>query len=152
MTTSLLDKAKEFVVDKLAGVPKPEGSVTDVDLKDVNTDSVEYLAKVSVTNPYDHGIPICDISFTFHSAGREIANGKVPDPGSLKAKDMTVLDIPVLVPYSILLNLARDVGADWDIDYELKIGLTIDLPIVGDITIPISSKGEIKLPTFTDIF
>lgn len=67
---SLLDKAKDFAADKLTTIPKPEGSVTDVDLKDVNSDSVEYLAKVSVTNPYDHSIPICAISFTFHSAGR----------------------------------------------------------------------------------
>lgn len=63
---------------------------------------------------------------------------------------MTVLDVPMVVPYSILLNLARDVGADWDIDYLLEIGLTIDLPIVGVFTIPITSKGEIKLPTFKD--
>ncbi|KAJ4878755.1 putative desiccation-related protein LEA14 [Raphanus sativus] len=147
---SLLDKAKDFVADKLAGVPKPEGSVTDVDLKDVNRNSVEYLAKVSVTNPYSHAIPICEINFTIHSAGREIGKGKIPDPGSLKAKDMTVLDVPMVVPYSILLNLARDVGADWDIDYLLEIGLTLDLPIVGDFTIPITSKGEIKLPTFKD--
>ena len=67
---SLLDKAKDFVADNLAGVPKPEGSVTDVDLKDVNRDSVEYLAKVSVTNPYGHAIPICEINFTIHSGGR----------------------------------------------------------------------------------
>ncbi|ESQ36779.1 hypothetical protein EUTSA_v10009011mg [Eutrema salsugineum] len=149
---SLMDKAKGFVADKLAGVAKPEGSVTDVDLKDVNRDSVEYLAKVSVTNPYDHAIPICEINFTFHSAGREIGKGKMPDPGSLKAKDMTVLDIPVVVPYNILFNLARDVGVDWDIDYLLEIGLTVDLPIIGNITIPITSKGEIKLPTFKDFF
>ena len=65
---------------------------------------------------------------------------------------MTALDIPVVVPYSILFNLARDVGVDWDIDYELQFGLTIDLPVVGEFTIPISSKGEIKLPTFKDFF
>lgn len=67
---SLLDKAKDLMVDKLTTIPKPEGSVTDVDLKDVNRDSVEYLAKVSVTNPYSHSIPICEINFTFNSAGR----------------------------------------------------------------------------------
>ncbi|XP_013623404.1 PREDICTED: probable desiccation-related protein LEA14 [Brassica oleracea var. oleracea] len=149
---SLLDKAKDFVADNLAGVPKPEGSVTDVDLKDVNRDSVEYLAKVSVTNPYGHAIPICEINFTIHSGGREIGKGKIPDPGSLKAKDMTVLDVPIVVPYSILFNLARDVGADWDIDYLLEIGLSIDLPVLGDFTIPVTSKGEIKLPTFKDYF
>ncbi|CAH8250834.1 unnamed protein product [Arabidopsis lyrata] len=65
---------------------------------------------------------------------------------------MTALDFPMVVPYSILFNLARDVGVDWDIDYELQIGLTIDLPVVGEFTIPISSKGEIKLPTFKDFF
>lgn len=83
---------------------------------------------------------------------REIASGKIPDPGSLKASDTTMLDVPVKTPYSILVSLARDIGADWDIDYQLDIGLTIDLPIVGDITIPVSTKGEIKLPTLSDIF
>ena len=83
---------------------------------------------------------------------REIASGKIPDPGSLKAKDTTIVDVPVKVPHSLLVSLARDIGADWDIDYELEVGLTIDLPIVGDITIPLSRKGEVKLPTISDVF
>lgn len=83
---------------------------------------------------------------------REIASGTMADPGSLKASDTTILDVPVNVPYSILVSLARDIGADWDIDYELNLGLTIDLPVIGDITIPVSTKGEIKLPTLSDVF
>lgn len=81
-----------------------------------------------------------------------IASGTIPDPGSLKAKDTTMLDVPVKVPHSLLVSLVRDIGADWDIDYELELGLTIDLPIVGDFTIPLSKKGEIKLPTLSDVF
>jgi hypothetical protein len=77
---------------------------------------------------------------------------KVPDPGSLKANDTTLLEVPVKVPHSVLVSLARDIGADWDIDYELEVGLTIDLPIIGDFTIPLSTKGEIKLPSISDIF
>ncbi|XP_010544419.1 PREDICTED: probable desiccation-related protein LEA14 [Tarenaya hassleriana] len=148
----LLEKAKEFVAEKIAGIPKPEATVTDVDLKDVNRSSVEYLVKVSVTNPYPHPLPICDITFSLKSSGREIASGKIPDPGSLKGKDVTELDVPVVVPHSIIVSLARDIGSDWDIDYELQLVLIIDLPIVGNISIPASSKGEIKLPTLKDIF
>lgn len=81
-----------------------------------------------------------------------IASGTIPDPGSLKANDTTMLDVPVKVQYGILFNLARDIGADWDIDYELELGLTIDLPLIGDFTIPLSQKGEIKLPTIRDMF
>ena len=83
---------------------------------------------------------------------REIASGNIPDPGSLKANDTTLLEVPVKVPYGILLSLARDIGADWDIDYQLDLGLIIDLPVVGNFTIPLSYKGEMKLPTISDIF
>ncbi|EOX95853.1 Late embryogenesis abundant protein [Theobroma cacao] len=148
----LLDKAKNFVAEKVANIKKPEASVTDVDLKHVTRECVEYNAKVSVSNPYNQPLPICQISFTLKSAGRTIASGTIPDPGSLKASDTTMLDVPVKVPYNILISLARDIGADWDIDYELELGLTIDLPLIGDITIPLSQKGEIKLPTLSDIF
>lgn len=83
---------------------------------------------------------------------RVIVSGTLPDPGSLKASDKTMLEVPMKVPYSILVSLARDIGADWDIDYEVELGLTFDLPIIGDFTIPISRKGEIKLPTLSDLF
>lgn len=65
---------------------------------------------------------------------------------------MTKLEVPVKVPHSVLLSLARDVGRDWDIDYELELGLIIDLPVIGNFTIPLSQKGEIKLPTFSDMW
>lgn len=83
---------------------------------------------------------------------RVVASGKVPDPGSLKANDKTTLEVPVKVPYEFLISIMRDIGGDRDIDYELEVGLIIDLPIFGDITIPLSAKGELKLPTLADIF
>ncbi|XVF22470.1 hypothetical protein REPUB_Repub12eG0175700 [Reevesia pubescens] len=150
--SQLVDKAKNFVAEKVANIKKPEASVTDVDLKHVGRDGIEYGAKVSVSNPYSTSIPICEISYTLKSAGRVIASGTIPDPGSLKGSDTTMLDVPVKVPHSILVSLVKDIGADWDIDYELELGLTIDLPLIGDFTIPLSQKGEIKLPTLRDIF
>ncbi|KGN56480.1 desiccation protectant protein Lea14 homolog [Cucumis sativus] len=149
---NLVDKAMNYVSEKVANMPKPEASVTNVDLKGLSFGSVEYLANVSVTNPYSHSIPICEISYILKSDGRDIATGKVPDPGSLKASDSTMLDVVVNVPHSVLISLARDIGRDWDIDYELQIGLVIDLPVIGNFTIPLSTKGEIKLPTMSDVF
>lgn len=80
-----------------------------------------------------------------------IAEGSIPDPGSLKAKADTMLDVGVKVPHSVLMSLMRDIGADWDIDYELNIILTVDLPVVGNLNIPVNSKGEIKLPTLSSL-
>ncbi|KAK4769711.1 hypothetical protein SAY87_030243 [Trapa incisa] len=148
----LLDKAKNFVAEKVSNIPTPEATVDNVDLKDVSRKFIEYKADVSVKNPYNHSIPICEITFSLKSAGREIASGNIPDPGSLKGSDTTKLDVPVKVPHSILVTLVKDIGADWDIDYQLDLGLIIDLPVVGNFTIPVSSKGEMKLPTLSDLF
>lgn len=83
---------------------------------------------------------------------RVIAEGTIPDPGSLKANDDTMLDVGVKVPHNVLVSLVKDIGADWDIDYELNIILTVDLPVVGNINIPVNSCGEIKLPTLSSLF
>ncbi|KAL1322387.1 hypothetical protein HN51_067385 [Arachis hypogaea] len=150
--SELLNKAKNYVNDKVANMPKPEASVADVDFMRVGKDGVEYLAKVNVSNPYSTPLPICEIKYSLKSDGREIASGVIPDPGSLKANGTTLLDVPVKVAHSILVNLIRDIGRDWDIDYQLDLGLVIDIPCVGNITIPVSQKGEIKLPTLKDMF
>ena len=63
-----------------------------------------------------------------------------------------MLDVEVNVPHNVLLSLARDIGADWDIDYDLGINLVIDLPVLGNVSIPVSGKGEIKLPTFSGLW
>ena len=147
-----MDKAKNFMTEKVASMSKPEASITDVDLKDVSRECITYDAKVDVINPYSHSIPICEVTYTLKSAGRVIASGTMADPGSLRGKETTKLVVPVKVPHNVLVSLVKDIGADWDIDYELELGLTVDLPIVGDFTIPLSSKGEIKLPTLSDLF
>ncbi|KAL6982058.1 Late embryogenesis abundant protein Lea14-A [Sarracenia purpurea var. burkii] len=147
----LLHKAKNYAAEKVLHVKKPEASVTDVDVK-VGRHGIAYAAEVSVDNPYSHSIPICEISYSVKSAGRLIASGTMPDPGSLTENGTTVLNVPVKVPHDVLVSLVRDIGADWDIDYELQLGLTIDLPILGNFTIPLSTKGQIKLPTLSDLW
>lgn len=66
----LMDKAKNFVSEHMAGMKKPEADITDMDLKDVHHNGVDYVANLCVTNPYDVSVPICDITYTLKSANR----------------------------------------------------------------------------------
>ncbi|CAI9292116.1 unnamed protein product [Lactuca saligna] len=149
---SLMDKAKQFVSDAAASIEKPKASVTDVDLKDVSLGCVTYLAKINVSNPYSVSIPIGEIRYVLKSSGSEIGSGTVPDPGSLKGDSETMLNVDIKVPHSVLVSLVKDIGRDWDIDYDLKVTLVVDLPLIGNISIPVTSAGEIKLPSLTDFF
>ncbi|XP_057790712.1 desiccation protectant protein Lea14 homolog [Salvia miltiorrhiza] len=148
----LLEKAKNYVTEKLTNVAVPEATIADVDLKGFGLDGITLLAKVTVSNPYGVPIPIGEIAYAVKSNERVIASGTIPDPGSLKASDSTHLEVTVKVPHSAAISLVRDIGGDWDIDYTLALGLIIDLPVVGNITIPISYQGEMKLPSISDFF
>ncbi|CAO2161647.1 unnamed protein product [Urochloa humidicola] len=149
----LVDKAKGFVADKVAKVEKPEAELADVSVGHVGRDGATLASRIDVRNPYSHAIPpVCEISYSLRSAGREVASGTMPDPGSLTAGDTTRLDVPVKVPYDFLVSLVRDAGSDWDIDYEMRVGLTVDLPVVGNLTLPLTKSGELKLPTLSSIF
>ncbi|KVH97245.1 late embryogenesis abundant protein Lea14-A-like [Cynara cardunculus var. scolymus] len=150
--SGLIDKAKDYVTDKVANMKKPEATVKNVDLKNIACDCITYNAEVIVSNPYSTSIPICEIAYTFKSADRVIAEGKIPDPGSLKGNADTKLDVGLKVPHNVLVSLIKDIGADWDIDYEVNIVLIVDLPVLGDISIPVNNKGEIKLPTLSSLF
>ncbi|AQK92452.1 Late embryogenesis abundant protein Lea14-A-like [Zea mays] len=149
---SLMDKAKGFVAEKIAHIPKPEATLDGVTFKGLSRECITLHSSVNVSNPYDHRLPICEVTYTLRCAGKEVASGTMPDPGWIAASGSTALEIPAKVPYDFLVSLVRDVGRDWDIDYELQVGLTVDLPIVGNFTIPLSTSGEFKLPTLKDLF
>lgn len=42
----------------------------------------------------------------------KIASGTVPDPGSLKGNDTTMLDVGLKVPHSVLFSLAKEIGVE----------------------------------------
>ncbi|KAJ4843872.1 hypothetical protein Tsubulata_024349 [Turnera subulata] len=155
--SGLFDKASDVAgllgkaTNILGSVKIPTASITDFDIS-LHRDSIEYKLKISINNPYIVPLPIGDLSYVVKSADRVIASGTIPDPGNIKANDSTVLDVPLKVPYSAMVSLVRDIAADWDIDYEVELGLGIDLPVVGKITIPLKRKGEIKLPTIRSLF
>ncbi|CAO2204070.1 unnamed protein product [Urochloa humidicola] len=151
LVSGLMDKAKGFMAEKVAQIPKPEASLDRVSFRSISRQGIELHSHVDVSNPYSHRIPICEVTYTFKSDGKVIASGTMADPGWIAASGSTKLELPVNVPYDFIVSLMKDLGGDWDIDYVLEVGLTIDLPVIGTFTIPLTTEGEIKLPTFRDL-
>lgn len=74
------------------------------------------------------------------------------DTGGVAANSSTSIEVGSKVGYNFLINLMRDIGADWDIDYDFDVGVTLKLPIIHSFTIPLHKKGTLKLPTLADLF
>jgi len=147
-----MNKAKEVVADKIAKMEKPTAGLTDVDVSDVSRESVGLMSDVVIHNPYDHDLPILEITYRLRCGDREITSGSVTDADAVGANSDNHIAVGSKVAWSFLMNLLRDIGADWDIDYDFDVGVKVKLPIIHTFNIPLHKKGTIKLPTFSDLF
>eukprot|EP00494_Astrolonche_serrata_P009612 UN09666 len=77
----LMDMAKGFVAEKISGVQKPEADLSDLSVQHVGRDGATLSGRLDVRNPYSHTIPICEISYSLKSAGRDVASGDHAGPG-----------------------------------------------------------------------
>ncbi|KAE8787947.1 late embryogenesis abundant protein [Hordeum vulgare] len=78
-----------------------------------------------------------DLTATVLLNNRAVASGMIPDPGWIEdSGEVTKLVVPAKLPYDFLISLIKDLGRDWDIDYELLVKLPIDLPISGKLHLP----------------
>ncbi len=63
----LINDAKEWVADEIADIPKPSADLTDVHIKHATTSAVQLKSDVTVTNPYDHELPLLEITYLLRS-------------------------------------------------------------------------------------
>lgn len=67
---SLLDKAKGLVADKVAMMEKPTADLTDVGIKNVSREALDLKSNVLINNPYDHDLPILEITYRLRCGDR----------------------------------------------------------------------------------
>jgi hypothetical protein len=80
LMAGLMDKAKGFVVEKVMQIPKPEAALDHVSFRSISREGVELHSHVDISNPYSHRIPICEITYTFKSAGKYVILMHAPLP------------------------------------------------------------------------
>ncbi|KAI3913467.1 hypothetical protein MKW98_003946 [Papaver atlanticum] len=132
------------IADNFTLSKKPE---TDLETKEDNANSVTITAKVSVNNPYNIDISIVKATYDFFYGDRKKVNGILQDQGKLKTKTENLLDVRVKVPLSSLTRPGNDHMAD--IDYRLGMNITIDIPVIGHVIIPVSGRGKFRRPSTT---
>ncbi|XP_021906281.1 uncharacterized protein LOC110820945 [Carica papaya] len=143
--SQVIQHLKTCATDAINSLTKVNIRLAGIGVKSVHLTFIEFSVRISINNRILHLLPIPDISYNFKMGGREVSAGAV-NSEALEASDKTNLEFILKVPYDIVISIIRDVGSDWDVDYEIHVHLTFHVPIISHITIPLSKTGEIKLP------
>jgi LEA14-like dessication related protein len=124
----------------------PTARVESVKLANVGLDAATIEFTLGVDNPYSVSLPVAGLDFALSVKKREFLKGKADLDRVIPAHETGRLNVPVRVPFIEIYQLASDLQLGSTIGYHADLGLRVTTPVAGEVSLPLDTDGEIKLP------
>ncbi len=129
-----------------AGVPTPSARISGVGLENLNLSGVTLRLDVAVTNPYGVDLPVRRIQVGLSSRGQTFLTADADTPEPVAAHATTTVPVPVTVSFHDLLATASEIEPGAVVPYRAELRLSMDAPVVGLVSVPVSHDGEVPVP------
>ncbi len=136
-----------FVLAALAGCSAPSAKLAGVSFKDINLQSVTVVFDVELTNPNASALPLADVDYELTSQGNSFFTGESPLQGEVPARGTKMLSLPAKIAYTQLLTALANVKLGSVLPYKAVLGLSVKVPILGKLRLPVSREGNLPVPT-----
>ncbi len=130
----------------LAGiVKKPEVIVTGAEIELLTFDEARVRFDVALTNPNPVGVNLAGFDYRLTIDGIEFLAGTVDRAVSIAARGFSTIPIPVAFRYDRLVSAVVSLADAADSPYEMSVGFSFDVPVLGKVRVPGSLKGIIPV-------
>ena len=138
--------AAAAVLAALAGCSAPSARLAGVSFTDIGLQSLTIVFDVELTNPNASALPLADVDYELSSRGNSFFTGEAPLQGEVPAHGTKTLSLPVKITYAQLLTALADVKLGSVLPYKAQLGLSVKVPIVGKLRLPVSKEGNLPVP------
>jgi LEA14-like dessication related protein len=132
--------------DLLAAADKPTAKVTGVGFDSLSLSDVGLTFDVEVANPYTVPLPLVNLDYALSSGGGKFLDGKADVQGTIPAKGSKTIKVPAKVNFASLMSVVKGVRPGQVVPYTAELGLSVDAPAVGKMTLPLKKEGELPVP------
>ena len=132
-------------------VAKPTVEIDAVRFADLSLSQITLEFDVGVTNPYSVPLPVTQAAFRLASRGTTFLSGASEEQGSIPAGGREVYPVRATVPFAALLSALSGVKPGAVVPFEAKLDLSVDTPVLGKITLPLSKSGDLPVPAVPDV-
>lgn len=134
-------------LQKTLDVKKPEATVAGVSIKDISLEAVTLLVDVNVANPNAFKLNTAGFDLDLMINQSKLVTLAQPDSSlSLPAKGSANMTLPVTLTFDQLLASIGGLGDKAEVDYGIEGDVAINLPVLGDIDIPVDYAGVLPVP------
>ena len=142
---SFLGCSELLQILQTASVQKPAVKVQKVKLTGLNFNKADLDFVLAVDNPNAVAIKLSGFDYTLLINKNEFLKGNQKKESRIDAKASSTLDIPVSLTFKKLYRTYQSLKNADSLHYTLKTGLLFNLPVLGNVRIPVQTSG--KLPT-----
>lgn len=152
-----LEKVKDFIheigekIEEAVGFGRPTADVSAIRISSIDLKKAHLLVEILVSNPNPIPIPLVDINYLIESDGRNLVSGLIPDAGTIHAHESETIKIPLTVIYDDIKSTYNDINPGSVIPYKVRVEFIVDIPVIGNITLPMEKTGEIPVPYTPDV-
>jgi LEA14-like dessication related protein len=145
-----------FTIVVLAGVllvgaagctTRPTANITGMKLQGVSLTDATMLFDVKVDNPYMAPLPLGNLDYALASQGQQFMTGKSMMQGTIPANASKTVGVPIKVNFMKLLSAVKGARPGASIPYKADMGLSLDVPIMGALRVPMTQEGKLDIPT-----
>lgn len=130
---------------------RPTASIVATRLSDLSMDAITLELDVQVTNPYTVSLPLSALSYSLSSNDRTLLSGKGTPSAPIGASSSDIVPLSLRLPFQDLLSVLSGVSPGSVIDWSAALELTVDAPVIGAVTLPLSQKGQLPIPAVPEI-
>lgn len=136
----------------LTAPKKPLVSFQGVHLDKLSFNSVDLLFDLKVENPNAFGVALAGFDYEFFINKNRFLNGVQDERQNIAANAISTVQFPLGLDFASLYNTFSDLKNADSTTYQVNLGFSFDVPILGVIKAPISKTGTFplfKLPKIT---
>lgn len=138
-------------IQNTIGFGKPTAKLSGFHLPKITLERAEIVVDVLISNPNPVPIPLVDINYLIESDGRKLISGVIPDAGTIHAHGSETIKIPITLKYQDIKDTYDDIKPGEVIPYRVRVELIADVPVLGQLTLPLEKQGEIPIPYKPDV-
>ena len=135
----------------IESAPKPSARILGAGVRNLSLQSLDLVFDVEVSNPYSVSLPLVDLNYTLGSNGKQLLSGSIKPSGSVPAKGASVLQLPARLDLAGLVKTLPNVKPGAIVPYEARLNVIVDVPVIGETSLPLQRKGDIPVPALPQI-
>lgn len=130
---------------KLSSIKEPTAHISNTQITGLSFTKVDLMFDVNINNPNDVAIDLAGLDYNLKINNNVLVSGNQKEPLEINAMASSSVQIPVSVNYNDLYKAIQSLSQKDKSGYSFEGGLSFNLPVLGDVRVPVSTSGEIPL-------